>query len=369
MNCSTFASGGGGTAFTSSTSSLNNYPQPLMLPQSMFPAYYPQLGHIYPPCHENLSPQSMYIAKGRSNSPRPVSSPLGYSSRSSSPTYHVKPPNSPSQTWFGEGLAPIANFMHSPKPPHYNPFSPRHPADRNFTGPFPFPPPPPVVRTIGNTPPPNLYPPRTQANTPPPLLQQLPNRIKSGDVTFVNGITSINNNVNKKPLCSCVSVSDLENQDFLPVPKICKDNKCEEDRLRSVSNSSDTVPPKMLYRARITHQDAPPPSHFGVPPPNAINHPGAEPQKQEEESGNQVSLPTPTWCSDSSEAQEPPHLTFSSLSAKEKLNKTRPKRSPRLSVSEVSDVYSPGPVKYKTRIPIDIKVNLGNGSCDDVFHK
>jgi len=359
--------------------------------------YYHQYG-LYHPGHEALSPKQLLVPNSRTHSPR-----SGASSRNQSPNYSQR--NSPNQFIFSEGAASMGPYIHSPtlqqqqvyaKPNRT--FSPNHQtADRNFLaplGPFSFPPPP--VRPLATTPPPSsVHTPRTIGSTPPQQHINQPtfnfvNRRPDYFTAVVSGVTSINNNNKKIP---CVSIVEPEAQKEIRRPlKAFKESTSEDDRLRSVSNSSDTIPPSVLYRSRINHQDAPPPSPFPAhvhykqapfkaptPPSFVAQPPPLSPSNSTHSlpalvplSQADVSVPPPLAVS----APDSPHstqdssgstgLTFSSIRGGEKPSfKGRIHRSPRLSISELNDAASPRPVQYKHKVPIGIKVNMC--SSDDVF--
>jgi len=233
---------------------------------------------------------------------------------------------------------------------------------RNFLGPFTFPPP---IRPAVTTPPPAIHVQRSAVSSP--AKSSLPASLSASSsinigrrtdhLTVVTGVTSINNNL--KVTYSCESVSDIEATDVLKKNK-SKESTSDDDRLRSVSNSSDTVPPNFLFRSRVTHQDAPPPSPFSCPPNSPTN---MIPLSEVD-----TSVPPPlAVTSSSSPVQKSPQLTFSSLERNEKQPSRRAPRSERVSISELNDAPSPRPVMYKNRHPIDIKVNIGQS--DDVFKK
>jgi len=244
--------------------------------------------------------------------------------------------------------------------------------DRNFLGPFTFPPP---LRPVVTTPPPSIHiqrsavgpPPKTSLRPSVPVSSSINIGRRTDHLTVVSGVTSINNNL--KVTYSCESVSDIETTDVPTKNKPPrKESVSDDDRLRSVSNSSDTVPPNFLYRARLTHQDAPPPSPFTGPPasPSNTSHSVMIPLSEVD-----TSVPPPKPVTSTPPSPSPvkqgPQLTFSSLEGNEKQPSRRAPRSERLSVSELNDAPSPRPVMYKNRHPIDIKVNICQN--DDVFKK
>jgi len=348
--------------------------QPLMSVQNLFNPYFHHLG-LYSGTHDRTSPSVLIPPnnKGRSNSPRPLSSPRSYTtSRNSSPTFHPKLGTSPSHQYIYSaevgGILPIPTnpYLHSnsPKRTTFRQFSPKtatHQDRGNLLIPSSFPYPPPG-RAIVTTPPPSLHQ-QQQPRTPPPQSGLSPrgpisNRRMDLHPTMVTGVNSIINNNVKKGTCPCISDTDLNKMEVPTTTNLYKESSCEDDRLRSVSNSSDTIPPNCLYRSRVNHQLAPPPSppklqplvpisqaDISVPPPGTVPQPESPvPQLQEYS------------------------LTFSSIGGGQPRNKSsRPHRSPRLSISEISDVSSPRPVIYKNRFPIDIKVNMCQN--DDVFSK
>jgi len=128
------------------------------------------------------------------------------------------------------------------------------------------------------------------------------------------------------------------------------------DRLRSVSNSSDKFPPPSLSRARVNHQDQLPllsPSYScmaGVRP--LVN-------KLPDTSVPPPSLPTP-----------PPTLSPPVSFNLAKKNALRSNRSPRVSISEISDVTPPQPVGGCRTNNNQIKFSLSSRSRpeDNVFN-
>lgn len=382
------------TSTIASTGAMNpNYAGQHIIPLHNIVPYYHHLG-LYQQPHERLSPPAIMIPKGRSSSPRLGTSPCGYASRNHSPNLTQRQTNSPNQFIYSDGISTVANpYLTSPKPPYYRTYSPKPGPDRSFPlGPFPFPPP---IRPVATTPPAAVQMPSTMSNTPPPSNNVVPtvtvttssmNTHKRSDIltTVVTGVTSINNNVKGKVPCSCESISDLDHD------KASKENGSEDERLRSVSNSSDTVPPSFLYRARVNHQDAPPPSpflaaptptppsltggtsaSFKAPPPVPVSPttssqslPGMVPLSEADVT---IPPPVPVSSPESPSDLDGPQFTFSNLAGGVKALKSRPHRSPRLSISELMDATSPRPVNYKNRFPIDIKVNICHN--DEVFTK
>eukprot|EP00092_Neocalanus_flemingeri_P027552 GFUD01029892.1.p1 GENE.GFUD01029892.1~~GFUD01029892.1.p1 ORF type:complete len:278 (-),score=57.42 GFUD01029892.1:161-994(-) len=159
--------------------------------------------------------------------------------------------------------------------------------------------------------PPPPFSPISQFSSPPPtVLKQL--------------------QIPPRPDCSCSSKGDV--QPAAPAGRM--DNRRKEslseainDRLRSVSYSSDKFPPASLNLARVSHQDqlplSPTYSMSGVVPLPANVDTSVPPP----------SLPTPP-------PSVSPPLSFNS--AKKRGWRTR---SPRVSVSEIHDVSTPQPVR------------------------
>ncbi|XP_023331331.1 poly(A) polymerase alpha isoform X2 [Eurytemora carolleeae] len=332
------------TATASMGTNLNNaYPnQPIIFPMYM--------GALFGHHHDRMSPPAILIPNPRSMSPRSTLSPRGYSSRNNSPNYQRTQTNSPSQFIYNEGLVPGISVSgpgipqtrgisvptaYLGSPGAFPSYSPRQ-YHLSHLGPFNFPPPP-AGQAAGITPTP-LNVPRNSPNqsarpSPRPLEPQ-----RSGVVAVVNGVRSINNNV-KMPY-SCVSLPELEQAERKKITRAQKDSS-EEDRLRSVSNSSDTVAPNFLYRSRINHQDAPPPSPFQTlynsqpqpffnlhHSPSTQSLPGMIPLSQADVT---IPPPQPHSAPDSPVNQDNQQFTFS-RGVKPLL--ARPHRSPRGSVSD-----------------------------------
>jgi len=124
------------------------------------------------------------------------------------------------------------------------------------------------------------------------------------------------------------------------------------DRLRSVSNSSDKFPPASLNLARVSHQDqlplSPSYSMSGVVPLPANVDTSVPPP----------SLPTPP------PTLSPPPISFQQA----KKGAWRISRSPRISISEISDMSSPLPVRTNKATSGNIKFSLARNRNDNVFH-
>merc|ERR1719334_1467069 len=144
-----------------------------------------------------------------------------------------------------------------------------------------------------------------------------------------------------------VTVSVSRNEDKV------KENVDEiKDRLRSVSNSSDKFPPASLNLARVSHQDqlplSPSYSMSGVVPLPANVDTSIPPP----------SLPTPP------PSLSPPPVSFQHA----KQGAWRISRSPRISISEISDMSSPLPVRTNKGTSGNIKFSLTRNRNDNVFH-
>merc|ERR1712142_923039 len=125
-----------------------------------------------------------------------------------------------------------------------------------------------------------------------------------------------------------------------------------KDRLRSVSNSSDKFPPASLNLARVSHQDqlplSPSYSMSGVVPLPANVDTSIPPP----------SLPTPP------PTLSPPPISFQQAEK----GAWRISRSPRISISEISDMSSPLPVRTNKATSGNIKFSLTRNRNDNVFH-
>jgi len=124
------------------------------------------------------------------------------------------------------------------------------------------------------------------------------------------------------------------------------------ERLRSVSYSSDKFPPASLNLARVSHQDQLPlsPSYTmsGVVPLPANVDTSVPPP----------CIPTPP------PSLSPPPISFQQA----KKRAWRIPRSPRVSVSEISDMISPLPVTANKTSSSNIKFSLTRNRNDHVFH-
>jgi poly(A) polymerase Pap1 len=313
---------------TNSTPAIGGNMTPSYPNQTILPIYY--MPQVFSHPADQLSPSSLLIQNPRPMSPRSTNSPLGFPSRTNSPNFHHRLNNSPTQ------------FM-------FNDVGPMHPG---------MPVPGAGIPSTG-----------FRSGSPSCMYRNFSPRNRT-DVISVVGVRSINNN--SKPPFSCVSVAEPEQAENRKQPSAFKDSYSDDDRLRSVSNSSDTVPPSFLYRSRINHQEAPPPFPFPAHTHhNQYNGGYAHPASPRPMPGMVPLLradvtippPLPYTAPNSPAHQDSQQFTFSRPGPTKMF--PRPHRSPRRSVSEVNDLASPRPFNLPHRIKNDIKVNISNN--DDVF--
>merc|ERR1719449_473872 len=155
-----------------------------------------------------------------------------------------------------------------------------------------------------------------------------------------------------KPSSTCSSRSEDMSAVVSRNDKVKEKVEEVDERLRSVSNSSDKFPPASLNLARVSHQDQLPlsPSYTmsGVVPLPANVDTSVPPP----------SLPTPP------PSVSPPPVSFQQ--AKKKA--WRIPRSPRISVSEISDMTIPLPVRTNKTTSSSIKFSFARNRNDHVFH-
>jgi len=173
------------------------------------------------------------------------------------------------------------------------------------------------IPQLTNYPPPPISP-MSQFNSPPPLHLNLLQQ------TF------------PPPLQRAESSNSTKEASHLRVPTKSRHDQeilSDDSRLRSVSNSSDHIPPGKLNlnHARVTHQDQLPVS----PSYCSTGVTGVVPLPNVDTSVPPPAMPTPL------PPRSPPPLTFNS--AKNKSLKIG--RSPRISQSEISDMSTPQPVR------------------------
>jgi len=218
--------------------------------------------------------------------------------------------------------------------------SPTASVQTSTTRPSPqYPPPPPSAAQMPAAPsyPPPPFSPISQFRSPPPPV---PRQFQA----------PLQSNL----LGSCPSKAE-ENSGIVynTNDKKTKDTLDEvNERLRSVSYSSDKFPPASLNLARVSHQDQLPlsPSYTmsGVVPLPANVDTSVPPP----------SLPTPP------PSLSPPPVSFQQA----KKRAWRIPRSPRISVSEISDMITPLPVRNSKTSSNNIKFSLTRNRNDHVFH-
>jgi len=123
-----------------------------------------------------------------------------------------------------------------------------------------------------------------------------------------------------------------------------------DDRLRSVSHSSDKFPPASLNLARVSHQDQLPLS------PSYTTMSGVVPLPANVD----TSVPPPPLATLS---LSPTHVSFSQTKKRAWLSQ----RAPKVSISEISDMSSPKPVRTSKATNGNIKFSLANNKNDNVF--
>jgi len=124
------------------------------------------------------------------------------------------------------------------------------------------------------------------------------------------------------------------------------------DRLRSVSYSSDECPPASLNLARVSHQTQLPLS------PSYTTMSGVVPLPANVD----TSVPPPPLATPPRSQSPTSCVTFN----QENKRTWRPTRSPRISISEISDMSSPQPVRSNKAVS-NIRLSLANHKKDNVF--
>jgi len=260
-----------------------------------------QPGYPPHPTHQQLQdmprpPSQLFAPFQPPNRSHPSPQPGGYPlSQAQGPTNRGHPGYKSPQT-------PAHQLSNKPRPsPQY---PPPHPSAAHLSAPLTSYPPPP-------------FSPISQFRSPPP---QVPKQLQAPP----------------KPNCSCSSQGDVQ---AAPAVVSRNDKRHKEsvseanDRLRSVSYSSDKFPPASLNLARVSHQDqlplSPTYTMSGVVPLPANVDTSVPPP----------SLPTPP------PSLSPPAVSFNQA----KKRAWRTPRSPRVSVSEIHDMSTPQPVRANNR--------------------
>jgi poly(A) polymerase len=239
-------------------------------------------------------------------------------------TLHNPPRNNSPIHGHASGVHSSSDRRNSPNPnsKHKNRINSPHSSQQQNRIPSPLPSLPNQTLPATNFPPPPLHRQRTDLTTPPPPLATSPHHVPPN-----NNHIKLNNH---RLDCSCSSLSDVESQQGGNNRKdSCSDT---EDRLRSVSYTSDKFPPVSLTRARLTHQEKGPMSPMwpvglipltdtSVPPPTAPN----------------TTHPPPTTTQQPPGAATNPRPSFSVI-------RPQRQRALRLSQSEIRDTPTPRPI-------------------------
>jgi len=254
-------------------------------------------------------PSQVYQSFQPPNRSHPSPKPGGY------PTERVMAPTSRAPT-----RSPTTSALASTRP------SPQYPASTGQipAAPLSYPPPP--------------FSPISQFRSPPP---QVPRQFKAQTQSKPPGPGSCSSR--SEEYQGIVNRNDTKSKGI---------SEEVNERLRSVSYSSDKFPPASLNLARVSHQDQLPvsPSYTmsGVVPLPANVDTSVPPP----------SLPTPP------PSLSPPPISFQQA----KKRAWRIPRSPRVSVSEISDLTTPLPVMINKTTSSNIKFSLTRNRNDHVFH-
>jgi len=206
--------------------------------------------------------------------------------------------------------------------------------------------PPPTAQPLTSYPPPPFSPISQFRSPPPPVPRQLQPPPQT-----------------KLPSSGSCSGKAAEEKQVLEIrnQRRQKESVVEDDRLRSVSYSSDKFPPPSLNLARVSHQDqlplSPSYSMTGVVPLPNVDMSVPPPS---------LSALSPTLSPSALSSPSSSSLSVSFNQAKKRA--WRIPRSPRISVSEISDMKSPQPVRANNATNNNIKFSLTRNRHDSVFH-
>jgi len=200
------------------------------------------------------------------------------------------------------------------------------------------------------------YPPPSTAHLPGPPLTTYPPPPFSPITQFSSPPPPVSRQVQPPPHhCSAASQVGREQHPQTISKKVynrSKESGDVDDRLRSVSYSSDKFPPPSLNLARVSHQDQLPLS------PSYTTMSGVVPLPANVD----TSIPPPPLAT--------PTLSLSPTNASFNQTKKRAwlsQRSPRVSISEISDMSSPKPVRPSKATNGNIKFSLATNKNDNVF--
>jgi len=212
--------------------------------------------------------------------------------------------------------------------------------------------------TLANTKP-NLspsYPPPSTAHLPGPPLTSYPPPPFSPITQFRSPPPPVSRPVQPPPYhCSTASQVGREQHPQTISKKTNnrpKENDGDDDRLRSVSYSSDKFPPASLNLARVSHQDQLPLS------PSYTTMSGVVPLPANVD----TSVPPPPLATPPL-SLSPTNVSFNQTKKRAWLSQ----RSPRVSLSEISDMSSPKPVRTSKATNGNIKFSLATNKNDNVF--
>jgi len=288
------------------------HPPALMPSSAADPAMYSQITQHHPDL-QRPPPSQVYHSFQPPNRVHPTSQPGGYPM-----TQALGQPSSRGLAGYKSPRTPAQMLSCNQRP---SPQYPRSSSSQMPAPPLSYPPPP--------------FSPISQFRSPPPPV-----------------LKPVQPPIQSKPSSTCSSRSEDMSATVSRSDKVKETVEEVNDRLRSVSNSSDKFPPASLNLARVSHQDqlplSPSYSMSGVVPLPANVDTSIPPP----------SLPTPP------PSLSPPPISFQHA----KKGAWRIPRSPRISISEISDMSSPLPVRTNKGTSGNIKFSLARNRNDNVFH-
>merc|ERR1712179_196653 len=260
---------------------------------------------------------------------------------------HLQRPSPPSQVY--QSLQPPNRSHQSPKPGGYPTEQVMAPSSRAPTSCRS-----PTTSALASTRPSPQYPPPSTGQIPAAPLSYPPPPF-SPITQFRSPPPPVSRQVQPPPP-HCPAASQIGREQ--PSQTISKKstNRSKEsdgdvdDRLRSVSHSSDKFPPASLNLARVSHQDQLPLS------PSYTTMSGVVPLPANVD----TSVPPPPLATLS---LSPTHVSFSQTKKRAWLSQ----RAPKVSISEISDMSSPKPVRTSKATNGNIKFSLANNKNDNVF--